>query len=303
MVPDGPKLPFSTLLASDEKGDEGTEREEGSFNCAFSFLDGAKMNSNADRTSFLQPAEPDRPFLLAADIDGTLVGDEEGEVFLRRFAADHSDDFYLAVISGRSLESIMQLIGEGRLPKPDYIGSSVGTELLCLDDAANAMGARYAAQAPSGWNLEAIYALGEGEGIKRQDFPEGQPRFHAGFFWDGRPENLAALRSRLSGCEDCNIFPSYGQYVDVLPARIGKGGMVRFLQQELNLDPARIVVAGDSGNDREMFETGFRGVVPVNGLDELKDASREKWHYHSPLPAARGVLDGLAHFGLIKRGG
>jgi len=57
------------------------------------------------------------------------------------------------------------------------------------------------------------------------------------------------------------------------------------------------VIAGDSGNDRQMFETEYKGIVPVNALEELKVLARQLWHYHSPLPAARGVLDGLRHFG------
>jgi hydroxymethylpyrimidine pyrophosphatase-like HAD family hydrolase len=62
------------------------------------------------------------------------------------------------------------------------------------------------------------------------------------------------------------------------------------------------VVAGDSGNDRVMFETGFKGIVPVNALDELKAVAQQPHHYQSPLPAGRGVLDGLCHFGFIARG-
>jgi hydroxymethylpyrimidine pyrophosphatase-like HAD family hydrolase len=66
------------------------------------------------------------------------------------------------------------------------------------------------------------------------------------------------------------------------------------------VDESRVVLAGDSGNDRQMFETGFKGIIPVNALEELKLVTSQSWHYHSPLPAARGVLDGLRHFGFIK---
>jgi hydroxymethylpyrimidine pyrophosphatase-like HAD family hydrolase len=72
------------------------------------------------------------------------------------------------------------------------------------------------------------------------------------------------------------------------------------LQKQLGLDPVRIIVAGDTGNDRQMFETGYQGVLPVNALDELKAAASESWHYHSTFPAARGVLDGLRYFGLLE---
>jgi hydroxymethylpyrimidine pyrophosphatase-like HAD family hydrolase len=86
----------------------------------------------------------------------------------------------------------------------------------------------------------------------------------------------------------------------VFPLEIGKGEVVHFLQRELTLEPARVVVAGDTGNDRTMFETGFQGIVPVNALAELKHAACQSWHYHSSLPAARGVLAGLVHFGFVE---
>jgi sucrose-phosphate synthase len=63
------------------------------------------------------------------------------------------------------------------------------------------------------------------------------------------------------------------------------------------LPPGQVVVAGGSGNDRQMFETGYQGIVPANALAELKALACDPWHYHSPHPAATGVLDGLRHFG------
>ena len=245
--------------------------------------------------------EPDKPFLLAADIDGTLLGDEEGERLLFDLVSGHPSGIILAVISGRTLASIGELVDQKHLPRPRFIAGSVGTELRVFDDPASVLPAKYHGRVRSGWDLETVYRLGEGEGIQRQEFSDGQPPFHAGFYWDGRPETLAAFRGRLSALGNCHILPSYDHYIDVLPDGVGKGEVACFLQAELGLDKERVVVAGDSGNDREMFETGFGGIVPVNSLDELKKAASKPGHYHSPQPAARGVIDGLVHFGLIKR--
>lgn len=171
-----------------------------------------------DENSFssLRPAEPDKPFLLAADIDGTLLGDAEGEACLQAFARNYPGAFYLAVITGRALSSVQELVCGKRLPPPDYIGSAVGTELFACDDPRNALGCKYAAQVGADWDLETIYALGEGEGIRRQELNEGQPRFQAGFYWDGLAKTLAALRSRLGGQKGCSILPSSEMRVEEL---------------------------------------------------------------------------------------
>ena len=240
------------------------------------------------------------PFLLAADIDGTLLGDEAGEAALHALRRDRRADFLLAVISGRSRTSILELVRAGRLPAPDFIGSAVGTELLDYADPHNALGRKYAAQVSGEWDLNKIYALGEGAGIRRQTFAEGQPLYQAGFNWDGQPETLAAFRQRLSAAPDVQILPSANTFIDVFPQPLGKGGLARFLQRALGLDPARVVVAGDSGNDRGMFETEFQGILPCNALDELKATAGQPWHYHSPLPGGRGVLDGLRRLGFVE---
>jgi mannosylfructose-6-phosphate phosphatase len=249
------------------------------------------------------PSRPDQPFLLAADIDGTMLGDEDGEIALKAFARNHPKSILLAYVTGRYHSSVQKLVDEDRLPRPDFICSNVGTEIAAVDDPANRIGQKYAAQVGPKWDLEMIYTLGEGEGILRQNFGEDQPPYQAGFDWDGQSQTLEAFYSRLAGLDHFHILPSYGEFIDVLPGPLGKGKAVEFLKKELGLAPERVVVAGDSGNDREMFETEFRGILPVNALDELKAVARAPRHYLSTLPAGRGVLDGLCHFGFVARRG
>ncbi len=251
--------------------------------------------------SHYHPSRPEQPFLLAADVDGTMLGDENGEIALKTFAQNHRKSILLAYVTGRYHSSVQKLVDEGRLPRPDFICSNVGTEIAALDDPENRIGQKYAARVGPKWDLETIYSLGEGDGIRRQDFGASPPPFQAGFDWDGRPRTLEAFRSRLAHMDHFHILASYGEYIDVLPVPLGKGKAVEFLQQELGVSLERVVVAGDSGNDREMFETEFLGILPVNALDELKAIARPPRHYQSTLPAGRGVLDGLCHFGFIVR--
>jgi mannosylfructose-6-phosphate phosphatase len=252
-----------------------------------------------DISSKFIPTHPEEIFLLAADIDGTLLGDEQGQEQLRAFRKECAGSFRLAYVTGRYCRSAMQLVDEGRLPPPDFICGNVGTDLIDLGDPQNILGRAYAAQMTHPWDLETIYTLGEGEGIRRQEFEEGQPPFQAGFFWDGKPETLSAFCGRMAVLSHHHILASYDEYIDVLPTALGKGKTVEFLQQKLGLNPVRIAVAGDTGNDRELFETAFLGILPANALEELKGVACQSRHFQSALPAGRGVLDGLCHFGFI----
>ena len=245
------------------------------------------------------PTRPGQPFLLATDIDGTVLGDEDGQLALQRLSESHRKSFLLAYITGRYENSVLRLVEEGYLPRPDFICSNVGTDLLDLNDPANFLGQQYAAQVGPEWDLDILYRLGEGEGIRKQDFGENQPPFQVGFYWDGSPATLQAFHARLGSRDHFHILASYGEYIDVLPGPLGKGKAVEFLQRELKLDPLQVVVAGDSGNDLEMFQTEFQGIIPVNALEELKAAALPPRHYLSTLPAGRGVFDGLCHFGFL----
>jgi hydroxymethylpyrimidine pyrophosphatase-like HAD family hydrolase len=238
-------------------------------------------------------------FLLAADIDGTLLGDEAGEALLHQFVAQEQN-FTLAYITGRLRASVLELIEGGSLPRPRFICGEVGTEIFDLDDPDNLIGQGYAAQAAQNWNLDEIYKIGLGEGIRPQQFERGQPRFQAGFHWDASAESLGMFNHRFSHLDHVYIQESYKEFIDVFPITLGKGNAARFLQKQLGLSPEQVVIAGDSGNDRQMFETEFKGIIPVNSFDELKILARQPWHYHSPYPAARGVFDGLRHFGFIE---
>jgi hydroxymethylpyrimidine pyrophosphatase-like HAD family hydrolase len=250
----------------------------------------------------LKPSQPYLPFLLASDIDGTLFGDDAGEALLLELAGQYPGSMILACITGRPYESVVELVRDGHLPRPDFVCGSVGTHMVDCNDPDNRLGREYAAQVSPAWDLEAVYARGEGQGIRRQHFPEGQPPFQAGFDWDGQAITLFTFRERMAGLAGCHILVSGGMFIDVLPEPVGKGGAAQFLQRALGLDPRRVMVAGDGGNDVELFATGFQGAIPVNALAELKSVAQRPWHYHSPLPAARGVLDGLLHFGLVTRG-
>jgi len=243
---------------------------------------------------------PEQPFLLASDIDGTLLGDPEGEQAFSEFLSVHRSSCVFAVVTGRSRASVMGLIERGRLPRPDFIGSSVGTELLDTADPENRLGELYRGCALPGFSPESIYELGEGAGMRRQKFADGQPERLAAFDWDGTPEALLALRQRLPAPYCGRVFESSNRYVDVLPPGVGKGELAVFLGEALRILRARSVVAGDSGNDRSLFETGLSGILPSNALPELVVHARAPQHVRSQYPAARGVLDGLCRLGFLQ---
>ncbi len=248
------------------------------------------------------PTDSSTPFLLATDIDGTILGTASEKSWLCSFVREYPRSLYLAYLTGRSLPSVQMLIDEGFIPPPDYICSHVGTELFDYRNQDPAIHTLFTASVNRDrWHLDEIYTCGTGEGIKRQVFTNGQPPFHAGFFWNGENDSLQAFRDRLDWCTDCSIVVSHKRFIDVIPDVLGKGNAVRFLRERESLSSDNVVVAGDSGNDSSMFATPFKAIIPANGYAELRSKADKSRHYHSTFEAGEGVLDGLCRFGFVKQ--
>jgi sucrose-6F-phosphate phosphohydrolase len=118
------------------------------------------------------------------------------------------------------------------------------------------------------------------------------------------PEEAAAvIRLRVVLHADrYQVVWSSGRDLDILPASSGKGKAVRFLVEQRSLDPDRVVVAGDTGNDATMFCEFRTGVVVANAKRELLQLARQLGDgrvYCAQRAYAAGVEEGLEHFGVL----
>jgi sucrose-6F-phosphate phosphohydrolase len=112
-------------------------------------------------------------------------------------------------------------------------------------------------------------------------------------------DRIAELEESLTeaGIEARLVYSS-DRDLDVLPRTANKGAALAWLCRELAIDLAEVAVAGDTGNDRDMFTLpSVRGIVVGNALDELRrlavDGPR---HYQAQRACADGVIEGLEHF-------
>ena len=68
--------------------------------------------------------------LLATDLDGTFLGgDSEQRHQLYQLIASHPE-IRLVFVTGRGLESVMPLLADPAIPKPEYIISDVGCTVV-----------------------------------------------------------------------------------------------------------------------------------------------------------------------------
>ena len=97
-----------------------------------------------------------------------------------------------------------------------------------------------------------------------------------------------------------NVVYSSARNLDILPKMANKGNALAWLIRNLEINPEAVIVAGDTGNDSAMFLIpGVRGIIVENAQPELCEKTLSAPTYQARDNCADGVLEGLAHYGLI----
>jgi sucrose-phosphate synthase len=241
-----------------------------------------------------------RERFLISDIDGTLIGDRTALAELLLWLDEAGWGFGIA--TGRRLESALAVLEEWSVPAPDVLITAVGAEIHYgprrLEDDIWARHLDYR------WQPEAIRArLLEvaGASLVLQAASE-QRRHKISFDVDPeRPIHLGRLRRQLRevGLHASLVF-SHGRYLDALPIRCSKGQAIRWIAQRWGIDLESIVVAGDSGNDRDMLTGATPAIVVGNHAAELSDLAQQPNVHFAERPHAGGILEGLAARGMLE---
>ncbi|UCC51417.1 MAG: HAD-IIB family hydrolase, partial [Anaerolineaceae bacterium] len=97
---------------------------------------------------------------------------------------------------------------------------------------------------------------------------------------------------------EAKVIFSGGKNLDIIPQRAGKGNAIKFLRRRLAIEPSCVVVAGDSGNDLEMFTAPRKGIIVANADEDLRRLRADRIYLASGAYAA-GVLEGLRYWGVL----
>jgi len=241
--------------------------------------------------------------LFSTDLDGTLLGNPEST---RRFkeawaALSRRQRPLLCYNTGRLVDDVLTLLKTEVLPWPDHIIGGVGTQLY--DARRKQAVAEFDEQFRVGWDLGMIeQILAAFPGITRQPPEFLHPYKSSWYLHNATPETLDALRKQLAEAGlKVSVIYSSARDLDVLPATTSKGEALQRLCDRVGLSLKQVLVAGDTGNDSSMFLLpGVRGVVVENAQPELHEAVVHLPTYSATRAFADGVLEGLAHFGVIQ---
>lgn len=264
---------------------------------------------------FLQPHT-----LLACDMDGTVApvgSDPDYPGLLSGFAALLEADprLALAYVTGRDLDSALELMDKAGLPRPRALVCDVGTTIHHpAADGTWILDVGYAAamsEAMSGREAADVLEMLRGvPGLEPQP-PANQGRWKASFVLRrGAPGDIsfeaAEARLRDAGL-DLSLVRSSCVFrgrdmLDVLPRGVTKATAVEHLAAGLGLPREATVFAGDSHNDLAPLLAAGRAIVVGNAPRELRDEVLAGRDPDTVCAAAgehlAGVLEGCRRFGL-----
>ncbi len=230
--------------------------------------------------------------LLATDLDGTFVGDRKGLDELLGFYASREYSVSLVYITGRHYQSALSLIKEENLPKPDVLITDVGTEIRSGDILEKDL--EWEKRMLGHWQPEAIdKAAASFDGLQKQVLPvTNRCSYYAKDF------NIVEMfeQQLISAGIPHKLIYSGGRDLDILPADSGKGAALEYILDKFDARQAKILVAGDSGNDKEMLTLGFPSVIVGNAQPELLNSTEDPMIFRASKVCAGGIQEAWNHF-------
>lgn len=233
---------------------------------------------------------------IVSDLDQNLIGDDASLKKLVQFLRQQRKHSYFVIATGRRLDSALKLMKKHKIPQPDVLITSGGTEishapLLTTDEA-------WVRHIDYQWARHRVKALLKNyPGLKIQPKIE-QSRYKLSYYIDPQQADIDEIKQLLHR-EELSVFvqTAFGQFLDVLPLRASKGMALRYVVGQLNIPLENVFVAGGSGADEDMMRGNTLAAVVANRhneeLSQLDDIERI---YFSKASNAGGILEALQFY-------
>ncbi len=264
--------------------------------------------------------------ILATDLDGTLIPPEgsptnspEHQALMRLKDGNRKGELEIVFVTGRHFQSVAKVMRERQLPDPAWIICDVGSSLYLREETGYQRVSDYVNHLN---DLTGYFAVGRlRDALKPINHmvlqePEKQGNHKLSFYCD--PERLQGQVERIQDAlidaeapygvvSSLDPFTGTG-LIDVLPRGVNKAYALGWWSQWQRLDPARIVFAGDSGNDAAALLAGYRGILVGNASSDLRSQLRAHHEatgsidrlYAAKAGYTAGVLEGCRHFGIVS---
>jgi mannosylfructose-6-phosphate phosphatase len=238
------------------------------------------------------PRKTERHYLLAVDLDGAMLDDDDANRRLAVWWNACPNVPYLVYTSGMFYDSVVNAVWQHGLPEPAAIVGGVGTEIRLYPGGKPFI--QWQSRWWSSWQMDHVRQLLDGQSALRLQPAECQSEFKRSYFVrDAAPNWLQETRRLLRECElEAELLYSSNRDLDIVPTGANKGTAVEFLARHWKVPRHRVMVAGDCENAISMYLRGYRGIISAGAQPELRSLSGSN-NFRSPLALAEAVIDGV----------
>ena len=229
-------------------------------------------------------------WLLVSDVDGTLTGNDGGVAALARVGIE----FMLVLNSSRPRASVIRTLDT--LPSPlrlEGLITAMGTEIHLAGEDQSEWTRTF-----GDWSRGPVDTFMAKKGMIPHE-AEMQTAYKASFSVPAGKWPYFR-RAVLDLAPESQVITSGESDFDVIPSLAGKDRATRWVVGKLGVDPARVVVAGDSGNDLTMFNAARMAIAVGNSRPELLERADPNRTFFATEKHAFGVIEGLKHWGAIR---
>jgi trehalose-6-phosphate synthase/hydroxymethylpyrimidine pyrophosphatase-like HAD family hydrolase len=235
--------------------------------------------------------------ILAADLDGTLLGGNATDRWRLLASLTRRPDVTVVFATGRGRTAVREVLRDLLLPRPRWIIADIGATVLDGVDLIPVESLQTALRA--GWpgTGRVRAALRRFPALRYQDdvAQDGRCSFYL------QPDQLTVDITDAVAALGCRWIYSADRYFDVLPHGASKGSALLALARLQGWSVDSILVAGDSLNDLSLFTLGAHGVIVGNAEPALASAVPVPDAVHRPTqPGAAGVLHALRNLGWVE---
>lgn len=235
--------------------------------------------------------------VIITDIDNTLLGNIDllGKLF--DWLMPRKDKICFGVATGRNFKSALHILQINRVPAPDILITSVGTEIYYLHKENKFYDQSWDTHINYEWEPDKIKDILDD--LNYLKFQLDQRKYKISYFIKNySQEKISEIKSALDA-QACsyNLIAAENWLLDILPVRASKYKAIVHFADRKNISKDDILVAGDSGNDLEMLQGFKNSVIVANHQKELYGLKNV---YYSKYPNAGAIIDGLKKYGFWK---
>lgn len=234
--------------------------------------------------------------ILAVNIDEVFTGDTSGvSRFYESLSKTRSERIGICFISRRSKPQVLKTIKHMDIPMPDVFITSAGSEIYYGKSLiADVSWRRHISYK---WKPEEIF-----NSVSKLPFIEAEIE-------DESMLRIAFIRKNSSAASKrtisqhlrkdrlrANIVISYGIFLDILPIRSSISLALRYLLLKWGISPERLLVAGSSSLQENIFSGNALGVVTKPYDIENKYLVEDPRTYFTKNERSDGLIEGIEYY-------